>query len=81
NYPNPFNPTTNIKYQITNSSFVSLKVFDILGKEIESLVNEKQEAGIYVMSFNGSDLSSGIYFYSLFVDGNKIDTKRMILIK
>jgi hypothetical protein len=81
NYPNPFNPTTNIKYQITNNKYISLKIFDILGKEVTTLVNEKQVAGTYEVSFDASNFSSGIYFYSLFVDGIRIDTKRMVLIK
>jgi hypothetical protein len=80
NYPNPFNPTTNIKYQITNNGFVLVKVFDILGKEITTLVNEKQTPGTYEVSFNGSNLPSGIYFYRLTTEGFS-DTKKMILIK
>ncbi|MBI5403263.1 MAG: T9SS type A sorting domain-containing protein [Ignavibacteriae bacterium] len=79
NYPNPFNPATNIKYQIANNKFISLKVFDILGKEIESLVNEKQSAGTYEVNWNGSQYPSGVYFYRLVTDGFT-DTKKMILI-
>ncbi|MCX6163489.1 MAG: T9SS type A sorting domain-containing protein [Ignavibacteriae bacterium] len=81
NYPNPFNPTTNIKYQIANNNFVMLKVYDIQGKEIATLVNEKQVAGTYEVSFDASNFSSGIYFYSLFADGMKIDTKKMVFLK
>jgi len=86
NYPNPFNPTTNIKYQITNNLLVTIKVFDILGKEIETLVNEKLNAGEYEVQFPNDQLAnvqlpSGFYFYSLFVEGNLIDTKKMILLK
>jgi photosystem II stability/assembly factor-like uncharacterized protein len=81
NYPNPFNPVTNIKYQLTNNKYVSIKVFDILGKEIRSLVNEKQTPGTYEVSFDGSNLTSGIYFYSLFGDGVRVETKKMILLK
>jgi len=81
NYPNPFNPSTNIKFQIKESKFVTLKIFDILGKEISTLVNEKQSPGTYEVSFDGSNLSSGIYFYSLFADGKLIDTKKLMLLK
>jgi photosystem II stability/assembly factor-like uncharacterized protein len=80
NYPNPFNPNTNIKYQIKNIKFVTLKIFDILGKEITTLVNEKQSPGTYEVTFDGSKLSSGIYFYRIETDGFT-DTKRMILLK
>jgi photosystem II stability/assembly factor-like uncharacterized protein len=80
NYPNPFNPTTNIKYQITNNGFVNLKVFDINGKEVSTLVNEKQNAGTYEATFDASELSSGIYFYQL-TAGNYIKTMKMVLVK
>jgi hypothetical protein len=80
NYPNPFNPTTNIKYQIPNNSYVSLKVFDIIGKEITTLVNEKQSPGSYEVSFDGSNLPSGVYFYKL-ITGNYSETRKMVLIK
>jgi len=74
----PFNPTTNIKYQITNSKYVSLKVFDVLGREIETLVDQKQMAGTYQVIFNGNNLSSGIYFYRLIVNDDIIDTRKMV---
>jgi len=80
NYPNPFNPSTIIKYQITESKFVSLKVFDVLGKEIANLVNEKQKAGVYETTFNAGNLSSGIYFYRI-VAGDYSETKKMLMIK
>jgi photosystem II stability/assembly factor-like uncharacterized protein len=80
NYPNPFNPTTNIKYQITDNSFISLKVFDILGKEVATLVNKKLNSGTYEVTFDGSNLSSGIYFYKLKTD-KFVESKKMILIK
>lgn len=80
NYPNPFNPVTNIRYQIAKDAVVTLKVFDVLGKEIMTLVNEKQTAGDYEIKFDGSKLSSGIYFYKL-VSGEFSDVKSMILIK
>jgi|WetSurMetagenome_2_1015567.scaffolds.fasta_scaffold06596_5 hypothetical protein len=81
NYPNPFNPVTKVKFQIPNSSFVTLKVFDILGKEIEILLDKKLNSGIYECVFEGGNLPSGIYFYSIFINGNKLDTKKMVLIK
>jgi hypothetical protein len=80
NYPNPFNPTTNIKYQIPRAGYVTLKVFDILGKEIKTLVNEKQTPGVYEVTFDGSNLTSGIYFYKLTADDFS-EVKKMTLIK
>jgi hypothetical protein len=80
NYPNPFNPTTNIKYSIPKNSFVKLVVFDALGREVETLVNEKQSAGTYEATFGGTSLTSGVYFYRLTTDGFS-DTKRMLMIK
>ena len=85
NYPNPFNPKTNIKYSVkSQTSNVKLIVFDILGKQIAELVNQKQNAGTYEVDFDGSNLSSGVYFYKLTVTTGKevfIETKRMVLIK
>lgn len=84
NYPNPFNPSTNIKYQITShggsSTNVKLIIFDILGKEVTTLVNENQGAGTYEVTFDGSYLPSGVYFYQLKTD-NVLLTKKLILIK
>ena len=80
NYPNPFNPKTKIRYAIAEFSFVSLKIFDILGNEIMTLVNKENPAGIYVVDFDGKDLSSGFYFYRLHTP-NYAETKRMLLIK
>ena len=80
NYPNPFNPVTKIIYELPVSGIVSLKVNDILGKEVLILVNESKQTGKYEYFFNGSDLPSGIYFYSLYINNNLIDTKRMLLI-
>ena len=80
NYPNPFNPSTSIQYQVPSISQVSLKVFDILGNEIETLVNEEKPAGIYQIQFDASNLTSGVYFYRLQA-GSFVDTKKMILIK
>ena len=81
NYPNPFNPVTVIRYSLIENRFTTLKVYDILGNEVNTLVNEKQNAGYYTVDFNGSGFSSGVYFYKLAVDGNIIDTKRMVLLK
>jgi photosystem II stability/assembly factor-like uncharacterized protein len=81
NYPNPFNPITKIKYKIEKTSNVKIVVNDIAGKEITTLLNKKQTKGNYEVFFNGNSLSSGIYFYSLFIDGYRIDTKKMILLK
>ena len=80
NFPNPFNPLTMIKYQLTMSGFVTLKVFDITGREIQILVNRKQNAGNYSVPFDGKHLPSGIYFYTL-QTGNFSSTKKMILLK
>jgi len=80
NFPNPFNPTTNIKYQIPEINFVTLKVYDVLGNEIASLVKEEKPAGSYDVDFNASSLSSGIYFYRLQV-GSFVETKKMVLMK
>jgi len=81
NYPNPFNPSTNIKYQISDSKNVTIKVFDVTGKEITTLVNAKQNSGTYETTFNGSNYSSGVYFYSLIIEGSVVDTKRMLMLK
>ncbi len=84
NYPNPFNPTTSIRYAISRHQFVLLKIYDVLGNEIATLVNEEQPAGIYEVIFNSASgnkyLSSGIYFYKLSV-GSFIETRKMILLK
>lgn len=80
NYPNPFNPSTNISYSIANSSKVSLKVFNSLGQEVATLVDNNQSAGIYSVVWDASSVSSGVYFYQL-ISGNEIKTKKMILIK
>ncbi len=80
NYPNPFNPKTIISYELPVSGFVKLKIYDLLGKEIMTLINEHQTIGTYKTEFDGTGIASGIYFYSLSTDGF-IDTKRMVLIK
>jgi hypothetical protein len=82
NFPNPFNPETVIRYQLSTESHVLLKVFDVLGREIATLVNEMKPAGIYNSQFSivHSQLSTGIYFYTLLA-GNYSETKKMILTK
>lgn len=67
NYPNPFNPVTTISYQIPTDGFVTLKVYDVLGKEVATLVNGQKLSGSYIVQFDGSNLSSGIYFYKISV--------------
>ena len=80
NYPNPFNPTTKIKYSIPQSSNVSIKVYNALGTEIETLVDGYKSAGTYEISFNAKNLSSGVYFYRI-VSGNYSHTNKMLLLK
>ena len=80
NYPNPFNPTTVISFAIPKESFVSIKIYDILGKEVSKLVNETKQAGFYDLNFDASSLSSGMYFYKIEA-GNFVQTKRMLLMK
>ncbi len=80
NYPNPFNPRTTISYGIPVKSNVILKVFNSLGQEVVTLVNEEKEAGIYLIEFNARDIPSGVYFYTLKTE-NFIQTNKMILMK
>ena len=80
NYPNPFNPTTNIRFALTKQSNVTLKIYDNLGKEIATLVNEVKSAGTYIVDFNASNYASGIYFYKL-TTNEFSDVKKMVLIK
>jgi len=80
NIPNPFNPITNIKFSIINSGDVKFVVYDIQGREIQTLVNERLQPGSYEVTFDGSQLSSGVYFYKL-ISGNYTFTKKMVLLK
>jgi predicted GH43/DUF377 family glycosyl hydrolase len=80
NYPNPFNPSTTIKYELPNSAAVRLSVHDMLGREVFVLVNERKDAGVYAVRFDGGNLSSGMYVYRLRA-GDYVITKRMILMK
>ncbi len=80
NYPDPFNPSTKIKYSVSQSSQVIIKVYDILGNEIETLVNEEKPVGNYELTWNAANLPSGVYIYQIKA-GSFIDTKKMILLK
>ena len=80
NYPNPFNPSTKINYQLPEISFVALKIYDVLGNEIATLVNEEKSAGSYEVEFSSKRLPSGIYFYQLRA-GNYVETKKMVLLR
>ncbi|MBC8042686.1 MAG: T9SS type A sorting domain-containing protein [Rhizobacter sp.] len=80
NYPNPFNPNTLISYQLSMNSQVQLKVYDVLGREVASLVDARQATGDYLVNFNATKLSSGVYFYRL-TTGNFVQTKKMLLLK
>ncbi len=80
NYPNPFNPATTINYQLPQTGFVTLKIYDILGKEVATLVNEQKNQGRYSVNFNASHLASGVYIYQLSVN-DYVSSKKMLLIK
>ncbi|HAP36424.1 MAG TPA: hypothetical protein DCQ28_10945 [Bacteroidetes bacterium] len=80
NYPNPFNPSTAIKFTTGDVGMVTLKVFDILGREVSTLVNEVKEAGSYTINFNASTLSGGVYYAQLQC-GTRIESKKMLLVK
>jgi len=80
NYPNPFNPTTSLQYTIDSRQFVTLKVFDLLGREVATLVNEEKPSGEYEVEFDGTNLPSGIYFYRLKA-GQYSETRKMVLLK
>jgi hypothetical protein len=84
NYPNPFNPVTKIMYNLPEDAKVNLTIYDISGREVKKLIkNEYKTAGIYISEFNGLQLSSGIYFYRIVIEGKEkyIVTKKMILLK
>jgi len=80
NYPNPFNPSTMIKYQIPKSGNVTLKIYDILGAEVATLVNEEKSVGRYEVNFDASSLASGVYLYRIQVN-DFVDVKKMVLMK
>jgi hypothetical protein len=87
NYPNPFNPSTEIRYQVSGTSEVRLEVFDMLGRTVATLVNERQAAGSYQVKFNAVNLASGIYFYRLDLRssgsqaGQFVETRKMMFVK
>lgn len=80
NYPNPFNPTTTIKYQIPELSFLTIKVYDVLGNEITALINEEKQIGSYEVNFDATGIPSGVYFYRLQAE-DFAETKKMVLIR
>jgi hypothetical protein len=80
NYPNPFNPSTLIRYSLKEDSFVSLKIYNVVGQEVASMVNRNQKAGRYELSFNASNLASGVYIYQISA-GSFISSKKMMLLK
>lgn len=80
NYPNPFNPTTNLGFRISNFGFVSMKVYDVLGNGVATIINEEKPVGEYEVKFDAGNLSSGIYYYQLKA-GNFIETKKLVLVK
>jgi hypothetical protein len=80
NYPNPFNPETTIKYALPRDVKVLIKIYDILGREVQTLVNEFKKAGYYEIKFNGSNFASGVYFYRI-ESGDFVVSKKMVLIK
>jgi hypothetical protein len=80
NYPNPFNPTTAIRFQITDHGLVTMKVYDVLGREVTTLVNDVKEPGAYTVRWDATGFASGVYFYRL-VSGTFVQTKRLMLLK
>ena len=80
NYPNPFNPSTTIGYELPKSSIVKLSVFDVLGREVSALVNERREAGVHEVKFDGSGISSGVYFYRIEA-GGFVQTRKLLLLR
>ena len=80
NYPNPFNPTTEIEYQIAGAGPVTLRVYDLLGREVKTLVNERQSPGTHSVTFDANKLPSGVYFYRL-ESGTNSQVKKLVLLK
>ncbi len=81
NYPNPFNPTTTIEFALPKAGLVSLRIYDVAGREIVNALNTTLNPGVVKYTFTGTNFASGVYFYRLVVDGNTIDTKKMVLVK
>jgi len=80
NYPNPFNPVTSIRYSVPRQSFVLIRIYDLLGREVKTLVSEMRSTGNYEVEFNASYLASGIYFYRM-ESGDFTDVKKLVLLK
>jgi hypothetical protein len=80
NYPNPFNPSTTIKFELPRTSQVNLAVYDILGRQVSVLVNEKRDAGVHEVRFDGSNLASGVYFYRIQA-GDFVQTRKLLLLR
>jgi hypothetical protein len=80
NYPNPFNPSTKIIFDIPHDNFVSIRIYDLLGREVDALVNERLDAGSYEVDWDASNYPSGVYFYKLTAD-KYTGTKKMVLLK
>ena len=80
NYPNPFNPSTTLSFQLPEAGYVTLKVYDMLGNELETLVNAVRPAGVHEVTFNSGNLSSGLYLYKM-NSGNFEKTRKMLLVK
>jgi len=80
NYPNPFNPVTSIQYSVVTSQYVTLQIYDILGKEVQTLVNEEKPVGTYTVKWDGGGYPSGVYFYRIHA-GNFVQSKKLLLMK
>jgi len=80
NYPNPFNPSTTIRYELPHASRVSLKIYNTLGQEVATLVNETKAAGVYTVQFDAGNLASGVYFYRLQAR-NFVETKKLVVLR
>jgi hypothetical protein len=80
NYPNPFNPSTTIQFAIVNRQLTIVKVYDVLGREVATLVNEVKEPGTYTVQFSGSGLANGVYFYRLSA-GQYVECRKMVVMK
>jgi hypothetical protein len=81
NYPNPFNPSTKIKFDLNKPAFVDIKVYDIKGAEAKNIYSHYDNTGSHEVQFNASNLTSGVYFYSIFINGIRTDSKKMLLVK
>ena len=81
NYPNPFNPTTTISYQLDQPGMVNLVIYDILGRKVDTLVNEMKSPGSYSVTWNAEGFASGVYFYRVEFEGSKVLTRKMLLLK